>query len=84
MYERINQRPFIRNSYQRLLVTNHSNSRQSCWYGYHRCGDTIPNQIRTHMQTTLAKIRDFLLAPASITKLDYLVILIVALVAAWN
>lgn len=36
------------------------------------------------MQTTLTKIRDFLLAPASVTKLDYLVILIVALVAAWN
>ena len=36
------------------------------------------------MQTTLTKIRDFLLAPVIITKLDYLVILIVALVAAWN
>ena len=84
MYERINQCPLIRNSYQRLLVTNHSNFEQSCWYGYYRRSNTVLNQIRTHMQTTLIKIRDFLLAPAIITKLDYLVILIVALVAAWN
>ena len=83
-HERINQCPLIRNSDQRLLVTNHSNSRQPCRYGYHRRSNTVFNQIRTHMQATLTKIRDFLLAPASITKLDYLVILIVALIAAWN
>ena len=85
MYERNSQCPLIRNSYQRLLVINHSNSRQSCWHGYHRRSDTVLDQIRKqNMYEHLTKIRSYLIEPAQISKLDYIIILAIVVAAAWN
>ena len=36
------------------------------------------------MQDVLTKITDFLTEPAKITRLDYIVVLVVLMVATWN